>query len=224
MNQGFIELKNVFKENDINIFLNELGIFLQKENIYYKILNKQDYNEEKYYVNNTWSLINNYNKLYYYPKPVVNVRNNKDYNVDSGLIDIYNIDKLLTITDKIFNKSLIQTILEKILNKKVCIKMIKLQILKNNYNPCKLHKDDNTIKFGIFLSDVFENNEGVNVFIKNSHKENNKEISKEDIHLFFGNKGDCFIYYQNGLHGKTIQNHEDNKMHIYLIYDFEIIC
>lgn len=222
LNDGIIKLKKVFKEKNINEYLAHLGQFLQNENIYYKIINKQDYDEKYYYVNNTWSLINNYEKLYNYPKPVINKKNNKDYNIDSGIIEIYNINNLLIQTNEYFDINLIKMLIVKLLNKNIKFKFSKLELSKNNYNPNKIHRDgNNIIKFGILLSDFNNYNEGNNIFVKKSHLDDYTNIDVKDLDIIIGNKGDCVIYYEKGLHNKSVQT--NNRLMINLNYYFEII-
>ena len=104
---GFICLKDVYKKEDVRNFINIVNNYFRIENIYRKIRLRNDYNASKYYVNNEYKLINSFNKALFYPKPVIDVRGNRDANIDKGMLDIFNVDKLFPSINEFFNKDVI---------------------------------------------------------------------------------------------------------------------
>ena len=217
---GLICLRDVYKKKDIKNFINMVNNYFRFENIYRKIRLRNDYNGSDYYINNEYRLINSFNKALFYPKPVIDVRGNRDANVDKGMLDIFNVDKLFPTLNDIFNKDVILTIVNKLSNKNLKLQRINLHISNNVQNPSQFHFDQNGfIKYSIFLTDVSDAMAGPNVYIKKSHLKNNrKKISDEDIELIYGNIGDVLISYQTGYHKKLKQS--SGNLTAYLVYNF----
>ena len=63
---------------------------------------KEDIRKNNYYVNNTYNLLNSYHKMQYYYLPVFDNRSGHNRITDKGVIDVFNIHKILpSINDNI---------------------------------------------------------------------------------------------------------------------------
>ena len=156
--------------------------------------------------------------MQYYYLPVFDNRSGHNRITDKGVIDVFNIHKILPSINEIINLDLILTILQKLTKKDWKFLRINLQINNNVINPNNYHYDNNEIiKFTIYLNDINEINGGGISFITNSHITN--KFNSKNIKNFYGNCGDVLISYQNGLHKKLPQL---NSINYFLVLNFEI--
>ena len=216
--KGCTFLKNVFNSDKINDLNNEINNFMNENNIYIHLNKRQDVQENNFYVNNSYTTLNNYQKIQHYYLPVID--NRKGYNrvTDSGMIDIYNANKLFPNILIYFDLNLILTLLNKITGHKCKLLRTNIQLCNNVVNTNSFHFDnlDKCIKFTIYLSDIENNNYGPPVFIEKTHRDK-KNIKTDDIKTFLGNKGDVLISLQNGFHRKLPQS---NTISGFLVFNF----
>ena len=200
------------------IYNNLINLFLINNNIKSHLNKRFDVIEKNFYVNNTFNTLNSFHKQQYYYLPVIDNRGSHDRITDSGMIDIFNINKLIPETLNYFNTEVMKSILKKITDKDWKLFRVNLHICDNVNNTGSFHFDsfEKTIKFSIYLSDVKENGSGPLVFIEKSHNIKNN-IKQKDTKIFYGNKGDLLVSYQNGFHKKLIQN---NSLTYYLVFNF----
>lgn len=218
LKNGCVFLKSIYKVDELEKIKNEFFNFLDENNVIEELNKKEDVRKNNYYVNNTYNLLNSYHKMQYYYLPVFDNRSGHNRITDKGVIDVFNIHKILPSINEIINLDLILTILQKLTKKDWKFLRINLQINNNVINPNNYHYDNNEIiKFTIFLNDLKEINGGGISFITNSHI-NNKFISN-NIKNFYGNCGDVLISYQNGLHKKLPQI---NSINYFLVLNFEL--
>jgi len=216
--KGYIFLKSVFTNKDIEDFSSEIKTFMNENNIYGLLNKKEDENMGTFYVNNTYSLLNNYHKIQHYYLPVIDNKGTRDRKTDLGLIDIYNADKLFPNISNYFDSNLIQILLCKITGTNWKLLRTNIQISNNVSSPNSFHFENinnKCIKFCIYLSDIVDNN-GALVYIEKTHEIKN-EIKNEYIKTFNGNRGDVLISYQNGFHRKMPQK---NTVTAFLIFNF----
>jgi hypothetical protein len=216
--KGCLFLKSVFDKETIEIFNKEIRDYMSSNEIYTHIKKRQDIQEETFFVNNSYTSLNNFQKMQYYYLPVIDNRGSHNRQHDVGMIDIYNIQKLLPNIEKYFSTDLMINLLKKITQKNWKLFRTNLHICSNVNNPIPFHIDDydNTIKITVYLSEIKTNNDGPPVFIEGTHI-NNNNIKNDNIKIFHGNKGDILISYQNGLHKKMPQN---NQSCGYLVFNF----
>jgi predicted RNA-binding protein Jag len=217
---GALFLKSVYNINIIEDFNKEIRDFFTKNHIYEHIRKKNDVTEETFFVNNTYSSLNNYTKMQHFYIPVIDNRGSHNRSTDVGMIDIYNADKLFPSIFKDFNIELIQTLLFKITNKKWKLLRTNIQICSNvtNSNSFHFENTETCIKFMIYLSDIINDDCGAPVYIEKSHNIKNN-IKNENIKIFHGNKGDVLISYQNGFHRKLPQK---NYTSGFLVFNFVV--
>lgn len=215
---GYLFLKDVYKKELINDYINLVNQFLIINNIKSHLNKRFDVKEENFYVNNTFNTLNSFHKQQYYYLPVIDNRGTHDRITDLGMIDIFNINKLIPETLKYFDIDVMKSILKKITSKDWKIFRINLHICDNVKNTSSFHFDnyEKTIKFSIYLNDIKEKSDGPLVFIEKSHN-NKNNIRNNDTKIFYGSKGDLLISYQNGFHKKLIQN---NSLTYYLVFNF----
>ena len=216
--KGCLFLKSVFNTETIELFNKEIKEFMNVNEIYTHIKKRQDIKEEKFYVNNSYTTLDSFQKMQYYYLPVVDNRGSHNRQYDVGMIDIYNIQKLLPNIEKYFSIDLMQNLLKKITNKSWKLFRTNLHICSNVNNPISFHIDnyDTTIKIVVYLSDIKNNEDGAPVFIEGTHI-NQSNIKNDSVKIFKGNKGDVLISYQNGMHKKLPQN---NASCGYLVFNF----
>lgn len=204
--KGCLFLKGVFDIDTIDKFSKEIKDFMTENEIYTHIKKRQDVQEEKFFVNNSYTTLNSFQKMQYYYLPVVDNRGSHNRQNDVGMIDIYNVDKLLPNIYKYFSLDLMINILKKITNKSWKLARTNLQICSNVNNPIPFHIDnyDKNIKITVYLSDINSNNDGPPVFIEGTHIVNTN-IKTENVKIFLGNKGDILISEQSGMHKKMPQ-------------------
>jgi hypothetical protein len=202
---GIIHIKELFKNNDINNFIEIIDKFIE--------------NIRK---NKNIKIIKNENDIYKYPETFIFINNKNDIYKDNGIINIYNIDYLLKEIDLYFDKNKIKKIIEGKINKKIIYKISNLEIINKNLFPSSLENNkSNMIKCSILLNDLKNYNEGNIKYIKTSHIiDINYDLIK-NLEIIIGNKGDCIIYYEKGYHNKS--SNDTNKTIYYLNYYFEII-
>jgi hypothetical protein len=215
---GAIFLKNVYNIDLIENFNKEIREYMTNNNIYTHIRKREDVTEEKFFVNNTYTSLDNYKKMQYYYIPVIDNRGSHNRSIDVGMIDIYNADKLFSNLVNSFNIDLIHTLLFKITGKKWKLLRVNIQICSNVTNPASFHFENTEpcIKFAIYLSDILNDEYGAPVYILKTHNIKNN-IKNENIKTFCGNKGDVLISYQNGLHRKLPQK---NNTSGFLVFNF----
>ncbi len=216
---GYLFLKEVYQKENIDNYIILINQFLINNNIKSHLNKRYDVKENNFYVNNTFNTLNSFQKQQYYYLPVIDNRGSHNRITDVGVIDIFNINKLIPETLEYFNIDVMLSILKKITNKNWKLFRINLQIYDNVRNPESFHYDnfEENIKFSIYLSDLIDNN-GSLVYIKNSHRYK-KNIKQSNSKIFSGRKGDLLISYQNGFHKKLAQN---NSISYYLVFNFLI--
>ena len=216
--KGHTFLKSVYSLELIEELNKDIREFMTNNNIYGHLKKRHDVCEELFFVNNTYTSLDNYTKMQYYYLPVIDNRGCHNRTNDVGMIDIYNVDKLIPSIFKHINIELILTILNKISGEKWKLLRTNIQICSNVSNPNSFHFEntDKCIKYTIYLSDVLDNDYGPPIYIENTHNIKNN-IKNECIKTFLGNKGDVLISFQNGIHRKLPQK---NKTVGFLVLNF----
>lgn len=205
--KGYVFLASVFNTDTIHKFNEYLKNFMVKNNIYIHIKKRHDVVEDTYFVNNTYTSVDTYQKIQYYYLPVIDNRGSRNRSNDIGMIDIYNAHKLLPDIHTYFDINLLTTIINKITGGKWKLLRNNVQICSNVVNPSSFHFEniEKCIKVTIYLSDVINNDYGPPMYVEESHI-NKNNIKNDKIKTFLGNKGDILISFQNGLHRKLPQN------------------
>jgi len=218
--KGCLFLKSVYSSDIIENLNKEIREFMTENNIYGHLKKRHDVLEEKFYVNNTYTTLDNYKKMQYYYLPVIDNKGSHNRLNEIGMIDIYNADKLITNIYSYLDINLMITLLFKITGIKWKLLRTNIQICSNVTNPTSFHFEntDKCIKYVIYLSDVLTDEYGPPVFIEGTHLIKNN-IKNENIKTFLGNKGDVLISSQNGLHRKLPQN---NYTVGYLVINFVV--
>jgi len=216
--KGSLFLKDVYTLETIEKFNKEIREFMEKNQIYTHLQKRQDVTEDKFFVNNTYTSLNNYNKIQYYYLPVIDNRGGHNRLNDVGMIDIYNADKLLPNIYEYFNIDVILTILNKLTKSKWKLIRTNIQICSNVVNPSSFHFEniETCIKYSIYLSDILNQDQGPPIYIDETHIIKNN-IRNENIKTYYGKKGDVLISYQNGLHRKMPQK---NSTVGFLVFNF----
>jgi hypothetical protein len=204
--KGCLFLKSVFTQETIEDFNKDVRDFMVKNEIYTHLKKRLDVQEETFYVNNTYSSLNSFQKIQYYYLPVIDNRGSYNRINEVGMIDFYNVVKLFPNITTYFNVELMQTLLKKITGTQWKLFRCNLQLCSNVANPYSFHSDNQIkcIRITIYLSDIEEESYGPPVYIENTHN-NINDIKNENIKIFTGNKGDILIAYQSGLHCKLPQ-------------------
>jgi hypothetical protein len=218
--KGCLFLKSVYSSDIIENLNKEIREFMTENNIYGHLKKRHDVLEEKFYVNNTYTTLDNYKKMQYYYLPVIDNKGSHNRLNEIGMIDIYNADKLITNIYSYLDINLMITLLFKITGIKWKLLRTNIQICSNVTNPTSFHFEntDKCIKYVIYLSDILTEEYGPPVFIEGTHLIKNN-IKNENIKTFLGNKGDVLISSQNGLHRKLPQN---NYTVGYLVINFVV--
>ncbi len=205
--KGHLFLQSVFNKDIIEEINKDIREFLTNNNIYIHIKKRHDVTEDKYFVNNTYTSLNSYNKMQYYYLPVIDNRGSHNRSNDVGMIDIYNVIKLIPSINNFIDVNLLLAILYKITGTKWKLLRTNIQICSNVTNPTSFHFEstDKCIKIAIYLSDIPTDDYGPPVFIEYTHNIKTN-FKNENIKKFHGNKGDMLISFQNGLHRKLPQN------------------
>ena len=221
INNGYVFIKDVYNKQKIESFTRIINQFLTTEHIYSKINNKQDFKNNKYYINNKNNLINSFSKMLHYSVPVINVRSNKNVNIDDGMIDIFNINRLIPNINEYFDISVIHRVINKLTNQKWELQRINLQLCNSVKTPNIFHHDryEKTLKYCILLTDILDTSFGPPMFIKGSHIHQKSAVAnKQNYKTFLGDKGCILISYQHGLHRKLPQ--QPGRISAYLVYNF----
>ena len=223
--KGYLFLRKVFDTDIIHNFNHNINDFFAKNGIFLLMNKRIDYNNDVFYINNTYSQLDNFHKIQYYRIPVINNRSFQDNLINTGIIDIYNFDKLFPEVFEIFNLELLLIILEKTSGIKWKLFRTNLQIHDSVKNPMGFHIDNygvKNIKITIYLTDILSNEDGACSYIEGSHIRNefNKlnPILKENTKYFCGEIGDILISYQNGFHRKLPQY--NNNINSFLVFNF----
>ena len=216
--KGYVFLKSVFKKQDIEKIKEDFFNFLINNHIQEDLNKKEDVKHNNYYINNTYNMLNSYTKMQHYYLPVIDNRVGHNRITDKGMIDIFNIHKILPSINDNINLDLILIILKKLTNKEWKFQRINLHICNNVINTHDYHYDNtNCIKFTIFLNEIFEKDGGGLSFIEKTHNE--KKFNNNDIKFFYGNIGDVLISYQSGFHKKIPQK---NSINYFLVLNFDL--
>ena len=216
LENGYVFLTDVYKDEIINKINNEFYYFYNDNNIQEHLAKREDVKKDTYYVNNTYNILNTYHKQQFYYLPVIDNRFGHNRVTDNGVIDIFNINKLLPSINENINIDIMLEILYKLTHKSWKLERINLQINNNVTTTNNYHYDDNNnIKFTIYMNTIKEENGGALSFIENTHI--NKKFKNNQIKNFYGNLGDVLISYQNGLHKKLPQQ---NSIAYFLVYNF----
>ena len=217
--KGVLFLKSVYSLEIIENFNKDVREFMTSNNIYGHIRKRHDVVEEKFFVNNTYTSLDNYKKMQYYYLPVIDNRGSHNRINDVGMIDMYNADKLFPNIFTSFNIELMTTILNKITGSKWKLLRVNVHISSNVTNPNSFHfeNSDKCIKYAIYLSDILNDDCGAPMYIEYTHDVKNN-IKNENIKTYHGGKGDVLISYQNGLHRKLPQK---NYTCGFLVFNFE---
>ncbi len=217
--RGCLFLKEVYPLETIESFNKEIRDFMQKNNIYLHVQKRHDVTEDLFFVNNTYTSLDNYKKMQYYYLPVIDNRGSHNRSTDVGMIDIYNADKLFPTINQHFDINVILAILLKITGSKWKLIRTNIQICSNVTNPNSFHFEsvEKCIKFTIYLSDIPNDSYGAPMYIEKTHVVKNG-IKNEDIKTFLGKKGDVLISFQNGIHRKLPQKGTTVG---FLVFNFE---
>lgn len=216
--KGCLFLNSVYSLEIVELLNKDIRDFMNTNNIYSHLKKRHDVAEDKFFVNNTYVSLDNYKKIQYYYLPVIDNKGSHNRSTDVGMIDIYNIDKLIPTIFEYFDINVILTILHKITGSKWKLLRTNIQICSNVINPNSFHFEniDKCIKYTIYLSDVINNEYGPPMYIEKTHNVKNN-IKNEDIKTFLGKKGDVLISFQNGLHKKLPQK---NNTVGFLVFNF----
>lgn len=216
--KGYLFLNNVYSLDVIEEFNKIILEFMKNNNIYIHLQKRYDVVEETFFVNNTYTSLDNYKKMQYYYLPVIDNRGSHNRITDVGMIDFYNVDKLFPNLQNMFDTNVLLSILFKITGSKWKLLRTNIQLCSNVTNPNSFHFEniDKCIKISIYLSDISSEECGAPVYIENTHIVKNN-IKNNHIKTFLGKKGDILISFQNGLHRKLPQK---NYTSGFLVFNF----
>lgn len=216
--KGSLFLNSVYSLEVIEEFNKDIRDFMNNNNIYQHLKKRHDVVEDNFFVNNTYTSLDNYKKIQYYYLPVIDNRGGHNRITDVGMIDIYNADKLIPSILTYFDINLILTILQKTTGIKWKLLRTNIQICNNVMNPNSFHFEniDKCIKYTIYLSDILTIDNGAPIYIEKTHNIKNN-IKNDDIKTYLGKKGDVLISFQNGLHRKMPQK---NNTSGFLVFNF----
>jgi len=216
--KGYLFLNNVYSLENIEELNKSINEFIKQNNIYIHLTRRYDVTEDTFFINNTYTSLDNYKKMQYYYLPVIDNRGGHNRSTDVGMIDFYNAEKLFPNIKNIFNIDVILSILFKITGIKWKLLRINIQICSNVINPNSFHFEniDKCIKVSIYLSDIINEDCGAPVYIENTHIIKNN-IKNENIKTFLGKKGDMLISFQNGIHKKMPQKNYNAG---FLVFNF----
>ena len=217
LEKGYVFLKSVYTKENCHKLLHEFIQFYQEHHIQSHLNKREDSKTDYFYVNNTFNTLNSFHKQQYYYLPVIDNKGTHDRICDIGMIDFYNIQKLIPNILEYFDIKVMSAILFKLTQKEWKCDRINLQMNNNVQNPQNYHYDshEENIKFSIYLCDVKEMDEGPLSFIENTTK--NKKFLNNQIKFFYGESGDVLISSQHGFHKKCPQK---NSISYYLVLNF----
>jgi hypothetical protein len=208
-NQGYIFLKNVFQREVIEQFNASMNDYFTKYQVMMYLQKPMDMDLENFYVNNTYSQMDNFEKNIRYQKPVFENRGVKNRVNDINAYDFHQAQKIFPNLLEIFQIKTLEAILNKTTSSRWRFDRVNIHISNNVKNPIGFHSDGlkDEIRVMIYLSDLPETSYGTPSFISHTHTPTGRAngIKKEYIKTFTGNKGDILISYENGLHRKLPQ-------------------
>ncbi len=201
---GYLYLKGVYGQEVVDRLNFEVQNFMNLEGIYSHLQKRQDVPQQRYFVNNTYGSLQNFQQLQHYYVPVIDNRGTYNRVTDVGVIDIYNVNRLFPQIQQYFDVKVMLAILLKTTGIEWKLTRVNLQIYNNVTNSNQFHIDcgnEKNIKFTIFLSDIEDEMNGALAFIEGSHI-NKKNVKISHTKTFVGKRGDVLISYQNGYHRK----------------------
>ena len=201
---GYLFLKQVYPRDLVDRFYYEVQSFMNIEGIYSHLQKRQDVPQQRYFVNNTYGALLNFNQLQHYYVPVIDNRGTYNRVTDVGVIDFFNIDRLLPQVKTYFDISVMQAILLKTTGIEWKLTRVNMQIYNNVTNTNQYHVDtgnEKNIKFTIFISNILDEMNGAPAFIEGSHI-NKKNVKLTQSKIFTGERGAVLVSYQNGYHRK----------------------
>ncbi len=216
--KGYLFLNSVYSLDIIEEFNKEIIEFMKNNNIYTHLQKRNDVIEDTFFINNTYTSLDNYKKMQYYYLPVIDNKGSHNRITDVGMIDFYNADKLFPNLQNKFDINVLLSLLFKITGCKWKLLRTNIQICSNVINPNSFHFEniDKCIKVCIYLSDIYNEDCGAPVYIENTHNVKNN-IKNNHIKTFLGKKGDILISFQNGLHRKLPQKNYNAG---FLVFNF----
>ncbi len=207
--QGYIFLKNVFQREIIEQFNVMMNDYFTKHQVMMYLQKPMDMDLENFYVNNTYSQMDNFEKNIRFNKPVFENRGVKNRVNDIGAYDFHQAHKLFPNLLEIFQIKTLEAILNKTTSSRWRFDRANIHISSNVKNPIGFHSDGlkDEIRVMIYLSDLPETSYGTPSFIAYTHTPTGRAngIKQEHIKTFTGSKGDILISYENGLHRKLPQ-------------------
>jgi hypothetical protein len=218
--KGYVFLKGVFSKDVIDRTVFEVQHFMNEEGIASHLQKRQDVPQQRYYVNNTYGALQNYQQIQYYYVPVIDNRGTYNRITDMGVVDIYNVDKLFPQIKNYFSVSLMQMILLKSTGIEWKLTRVNIQFYNSVSHPNAFHVDngnEKNIKFTIYLTDILDDLAGPISFMEGTHLQK-KNIRPSQTKTFLGERGDVLISYQNGYHKRLPQRVACTNM--YLTFHF----
>ena len=218
--KGYLFLKQVYSKDLVDRFYYEVQSFINLEGIYSHLQKRQDVPQQHYFVNNTYGALQNFNQLQHYYVPVIDNRGTYNRVTDVGVIDFFNIDRLLPQVKTYFDVGVMQAILLKTTGIEWKLTRTNLQIYNNVSNTNQYHVDtgnEKNIKFTIFISNILDEMNGAPAFIEGSHL-NKKNVKLSQSKIFTGERGSVLISYQNGYHRKMSM--KTGGINIFLTFHF----
>ena len=209
--KGCAFLKGVHSRENIENFNAEVRDFIQNNKIYSHTQVRYDVQEKNFFVNNTYGALNSYHKMQFYYLPVIDNRGGHNRTHDVGMLDFFNIDKLIPNIYNYFDINLIQVLIYKLTGVQWKLSRVNLHISSNVESPNGYHYDsfEKTLKYTIYLSDVTSPDYGALSYIEKSHLMN-ESVKQKDVKIFTGNKGDILISLQQGYHRKMPQKFQSS--------------
>lgn len=207
--QGYIFFKNVYQREVIEQFNSLMNDYFTKHQVMMYLQKPMDMDLEHFYVNNTYSQMDNFDKNVRHQKPVFENRGAKNRVNDIGAYDFHQAQKIFPNLLEIFQIKTLEAILNKTTSSRWRFDRANIHISNNVKNPIGFHSDGlkDVIRVMIYLSDLPETSYGTPSFIAHTHNGSGRAngIKQEHNKTFTGNKGDILISYENGLHRKLPQ-------------------
>ncbi len=201
---GYLFLKNVYSKDLVDRFYYEVQSFIHQEGIYSHLQKRQDVPQQHYFVNNTYGALQHFHQLQHYYVPVIDNRGTYNRQTDVGVIDFFNVDRLLPQVKTYFDIGVMQAILLKTTGIEWKMTRVNMQIYNNVMNTNQFHVDtgnEKNMKFTIFITNILDEMNGAPAFIEGSHI-NKKNVKLSNSRIFTGERGAVLISYQNGYHRK----------------------
>jgi hypothetical protein len=213
---GHLFLQSVYNEDSIHNFNKELKDFFVKNSIYVHLQKNYDVNEDSFFVNNTYTLLTNNQKIQYYYSPVINNRGNINRTSDAGFIEIVNADRLFRNLPLYFDIDLISKLVHKVSSESWKLQQINIEVYNNVGHPNGFHYEEKRLKVIVFLSTIQNDDSGTYSYIEKTNN-NKMEVKNENIKLFYGKGGDILIMDSNGYHKLMPQKQCTS---VYLVFYF----